>query len=502
MIAYPGLHCHDVEMKRRTFISTLTAASIAPLLHSPQAFAMRPMSSNGRIANDLAIVRSAMAMHPGLYLHRTPAQIDVALARFETDYAHAADTEDLARAYLALSRFLATLRCGHSYANFFNQDDADVKRLFDRSTRVPFFFRWVGNRMVILRDPSAMRLPRGTEVLALNGLTATQVLATLMPVTRADGANDGKRRSLLSVEGREDLETFDIFQGLLLPPTDGEHRLKVRLPNRKIEQRTCAPISLAERRAMMTKVDPTSDKPRWTWELRADGIAVLTMPGWAMWNSKWDWRTWLEERLDSLKDAVGLIVDIRDNEGGDDCGDPILARLVEKPISGWPFDLRLRFNEVPAIIRENSSTWDPSFYDLGKGAQSLGGGYYYPAAEETLARIAPSNKRITCPVVVLIGPVNSSATLVFIHAARATGKVTLIGETTGGNRRGVNGGAFLFVKLPFSGIEFDLPLKGYVARLSQPDAGIDPDVRVPVTVASLRDGQDEVLDQGIRYLLR
>lgn len=440
-----------------------------------------------------------MSIHPGLYLHRSPRDAELASRRFEADYIAAANREDVAAAYLALSRFLATLRCGHSYANFFNQDDPNVKKLFDQTSRVPFWFRWIGEKMVITRDSSAMALPRGTEVLELNHRRAKDVLAALLPYTRGDGSNDGKRRSLLSVEGREDLETFDIFQGLLLPPRGQFHYLTVRLPNGRVEKRSCAPISLGDRRAMMTRVAPETNLPRWTWERRPDGIAVLTMPGWAMWNSTWDWRGWLEERLDSLSDARGLIVDIRENEGGDDCGDSILARLVDRPTSGWPFDVRIRFDNMPAILRENSSTWDPAFYSLGDGARSIGDGYFLPADPETQSVIEPSSKRITCPVVALIGPTNSSATFAFINAARATGRVMLIGEQTGGNQRGVNGAAFLFVKLPFSGIEFDLPLKGYVARQPAPDAGIAPDIVAAVTLESLSSGSDEAMLRAVEH---
>ncbi|QIK77981.1 peptidase S41 [Sphingomonas piscis] len=486
-------------MNRRKFLSA-TAALPAAALFPSEICALRPAQQT-RVGKDLAIFRAAMAIHPGLYLHCSPREIAASQTRFEAAYSAAAEAEDIAAAYLALSRHLATIRCGHSYANFFNQNDADVKRLFERQTRLPFWFRWVGSRMIVTRDPSDMGLPRGTEVLELNGRLAAAVLELLLPYTRGDGANDSKRRSLLSVEGREDYETFDVFQGLLLPPAGGFHDLLVRTPDGRKVRCRCAPISLADRRAMMTRISPESGEPRWQWERRADGVVVLTMPGWAMWNSNWDWRTWLEKRLDSLSDAKGLIVDIRENEGGDDCGDPILARLINRPLSGWPFDLRLRFDQMPSLLRENSSTWDQTFYTLGNGAHPLGNGYFRPVAAETISVIEPSAKRITCPVVVLTSPVNSSATFAFINAARATKRVTLVGETTGGNLRGVNGGAFLFVKLPFSGIEFDLPLKGYVARHAEKDGGIVPDVHLPVTVATLRDGVDKTLSRAVQHAL-
>ena len=51
-----------------------------------------------------------------------------------------------------------------------------------------------------------------------------------------------------------------------------------------------------------------------------------------------------------------------------------------------------------------------------------------------------------------------------------------IGEPTGGNQRGINGGAFYFLRLPNSHIEVDLPLIGFFPPVPRPNGGITPDV--------------------------
>lgn len=488
-------------MNRRHFISAIAGTSLAGLL-APRASATALLDIRPGIDTDLdlSIVRTAMGIHPGLYRFQSPRAAERRLAGFEAAYRAAAAREDMAGAYLALSRYLTTLRCGHSYANFFNQDDTDVTALFAQKTRLPLWFRWVGDRMIVTRDTEGHGLVPGSEVESVNGQPAADLLAALLPYTRGDGSNDGKRRALLSVQGQEEHETFDIFQGLIAPPgADGLHRVTLRTPGGRRETRALPAIDLERRRAAMTRAPDTGDAQRWNWEERPDGVRLLTMPGWAMWNSKWDWRGWLEERLDSLAGAKGLVIDIRENEGGDDCGDPIIARLIERPLAGWPFETRLRFTEMPALLREHSSTWDERFYSLGEGARPLGGGEWSPREDVIQNAIAPSAKRIACPVAALIGPTNSSATFGFINAARASGKVRLFGETTGGNRRSINGGAFLFVKLPYSGIEFDLPLKGYVARTPQPDRGIDPDVRMTFDPAWIGAAEDPVIEAAAEW---
>jgi hypothetical protein len=488
-------------MNRRHFISALAGTSLAGLL-APRGSAAPLLDLRPGIVTDLdlSIVRAAMGIHPGLYRYQSPRTAERRPTAFEAAYRAAAAREDMAGAYLALSRYLTTIRCGHSYANFFNQDDADVLALFAQKTRLPYWFRWVGNRMIVTRDTEGHGLVPGSEVESVNGQRAADLLAALMPFTRGDGSNDGKRRALLSVQGQEEYETFDIFQGLIAPPgKDGLHRVTLRTPDGRRQTRDLPAIDLERRHAAMTRAPDTGDGPRWTWEERPGGVRLLTMPGWAMWNSTWDWRGWLEERLDSLAGAKGLVIDIRENEGGDDCGDPIIARLIDRSLTGWPFETRLRFTEMPALLRDHSTTWDKSFYSLGEGARPLGDGEWCPREDVTQNAISPSAKRIICPVAALIGPTNSSATFGFINAARASGRVRLFGETTGGNRRGINGGAFLFVKLPYSGIEFDLPLKGYVACSPQPDRGIDPDVRMAFDPAWIGASRDPVIEAAAAW---
>ncbi|WP_308813930.1 S41 family peptidase [Sphingomonas sp. GV3] len=484
-------------MNRRILLAGIVAM---PLLARPaRVFAERPAAP---AADDVAVLRAAMSIHPGLYRYLTPHDVERAFAAFEHDYLAGMQRGSLDVCYLALSRFLTALRCGHSYPNFFNQTDPTVKALFDRPTRLPFDFEWLGSEMVVTADHSDTgALPRGTRITAVNGGSTARMLERLMPFTRADGHNDGKRRSLLGVRGAEDIEYFDVFQGLLMPPAGGVHHIAATRPDGRETQVEVPAIGLAARQATMTRVRETSDSARWSYAVRADGVAVLDMPGWAMWNSKWDWRSWLSDRLDDAAHTRGLIIDLRRNEGGDDCGDPILARLIDRDLAGWPFTPKVRFREVPASLAPLVTTWDDRFRRLGVGGEDLGDGWFALPKREALAPIRPDTKRLRVPVAALIGPANSSATFGFVNAARNSGRIRLFGEPTGGNRRGINGGGFFFTKLPGSAIEFDLPLIGYFPDKPQPDAGIAPDVSIPTTAAAIAAGADPALEAAAVWAL-
>ena len=470
---------------RRAFIAAGAAAFAMP------ASASEPTAAG--LAGDIAILRQALTLHPGLYRYASPRIVEARIAALEPAFISAPGP---AARYMLLSRFLASIRCGHSYANFFNQRKAMATELFDRPTRLPFHFRWIDGRMIVTADHSGTgRLARGTEVVAVNGLPARRLLAALMPYVRADGHNDAKRISLLEVRGDDDIETFDVFQGLLLPPPGMAHRLTIRSTGKQAVQLEVPAIGLAARRAAM----PAARAIAWDWAVRPDGVAVLTMPGWALYNSKWDWRSWLNDRLASLGGARGLVVDIRDNEGGDDCGDALLARLIDAPLGPRARERRLRYRRTPAAIDRYLDTWDDSFRTLGVDAADLGNGWYRQTGAMADDSIAPVGPRLTLPVAALIGPVNSSATFAFAERAKDSRRIRLFGSATGGNRRGINGGSFFFVRLPASGIEFDLPLIGYFPLVHQPDAGIQPDVRIAQDIADISAGRDPALEAAAAW---
>jgi hypothetical protein len=63
-------------------------------------------------------------------------------------------------------------------------------------------------------------------------------------------------------------------------------------------------------------------------------------------------------------------------------------------------------------------------------------------------------------------------------------------------QRGITSGAFLFLRLPKTGIEVDVPLIGQfpVAATLQPDAGLELDVLVRPTIEDIASGRDAELE--------
>lgn len=444
------------------------------------------------IASDIAILKHAYtAMHPGLQRYLTPSDVEAGFATLQGVWSARPSRAD---AYLALSRFLSSIKCGHSYANFYNQSDEVVAELFDGKTRLPFHFRWLGGEMVVTANGSDA-LPRGTVIRAIDGEPVSSVLASLLPYTRADGTNDAKRVAQLEVRGIDNYETFDIFYGLTRRRSGQSFRLTTDAGDRVVQA-----IDLKQRQAQIT-VPAKNDVPQWELKFESKDVARLIMPGWAVYNTKWDWKAWLDGVMEELatKQVRTLIVDLRNNEGGLDCGDEILARCIDQPLKRASYERRVRYRVAPKELDPYLDTWDPSFKNWGKDAVDIGNGYFrlIESGGDSRAPIMPKGPRFKGQLIVLVSPTNSSATFQFASLVQSNKLGLLVGTPTGGNRRGINGGAFFFLRLPASGLEVDLPLIGTFPATPQPDAGVVPDVTVKETVADIREGVDAVLGAAL-----
>ena len=451
------------------------------------------------LAVDADVLRRAYSeLHPGLLRYQTSSE---AQARFAALSRRLSRPTTLADAYVAFARTTAGVRCGHSFLNPANQEGAGAELILGGQNRLPFRFAWLGGRMIVL-DGAALHpaLRPGTEVVSISGVSCRTLLRELTPLVPADGHNDAKRVRSLDLRGEENWPLFDVLLPLVRPEITrgGVARLEVRgprgEPTRTVE---VALLSRAEREGTTRPgvVTRGSTEAAWRLERLPDRSGWLTMPSWAVFDSNWDWRSALDADLDQLAvdRAPGLVIDLRGNVGGLDVGDVILSRLVDRDTPKVEQRRLTRYRRTPADLNPFLKTWDRSFRDWGVTAVGPNAQGFYDLAPSDVSEgaiIQPRGKRFGGKVVVLVDASNSSATFGFAEVVKRRGLGTLVGETTGGNRRGVNGGAFFFLQLPGSGLEIDVPLIGYFPTHPQPDVGVEPDVHIALTADNVAAGVD------------
>ena len=471
-----------------------------------------PLSTSG-LQEDVAVLRATFEqLHPGLYRYNTKAEMDAAFDRLRNDFAQ---DRTLEQTFVRLSAFTAGIRCGHTFPNPSNQSQDVTAALLERRATLPFLYRWIGRRMIVTRDLTpGHSLSAGSEVLAINAIPAAEVLNRLLPLVSADGANDAKRTAL--AQGRaEAFDAPDVYLPMIFPNWTSPFRIRSRSWHRNaITTVQVAGLTPTERKSALAAVAPDvyGTAPFIKLRYLDDGAAVMTMPTWVMFHTKWDWKTWLNASLDEVieRKAPALIVDLRGNAGGDDVGALILARLRSAPEPDGAVARLVRYRKVPPALLPHLSTWDSSFKDWGAKAVELPSPWptappvpYFrqlTGQEQGLEEPRVPVRHFPGKVYVLTDASNSSATFAFARMIQEEHLGVLVGEPTGGNKRGINGGAFFFLTLPHSGIEIDLPLIGYFPAQPQRDEGLSPDVPVSPSQQDIGRDYDPVIARVERLI--
>ncbi len=181
-----------------------------------------------------------------------------------------------------------------------------------------------------------------------------------------------------------------------------------------------------------------------------------------------------DKLMGNIRKAKGLIIDLRENNGGNDAnGDAIIGRLIKKPIPGTSW-------KTPQHIA--------AFKAWGRPKKWFNGGTRTIEPREEEAYLGP--------LVILIGPKTISAGEDFAVPLHASKRATLVGEKTAGT-----------TGMPLQ-FKFSYIVRGRVCtkRDTYPDGkefvgvGVIPDIEVHPTRADIAAGRDRVLEKGLSVI--
>lgn len=439
--------------------------------------------------------RALTTLHPATTKYLSPEQWAAALARFETRGNAARSAREM---FLAATELAAAIRCGHTWTNPLNQAGAIKAQLDGARDKLPLRLTLVESRWLVLAS-AAPGVAAGDELLAIDGVAGPDIVRRIWPYLRADGSSDNKRLRQLSHD-RDGGSLMDLIWPLLSPPAAGRYRLDIRRADGRTLSVDAAAMTLADRDTALAgkgaAAEPVADAG-WTLAIR-DGVATLTLPTFSVWRSHFDWKRFLADAFARIEhERVGqLIIDIRSNEGGDGAiNRTLMSHLLQAPFT-WPESRPLSaYERVPYVLVKYLDTWDYGFFDrTGRGELLPDGRYALPprsAAERTITPVAAPFRGKAW---LLVGGENSSATFQLAWLAKLSGAATLVGQATGGNLRGLNGGELLWVTLPHSGVAVDIPLLASIPTVPQPDAPVQPDIEVRRTFAATAAARDQEVE--------
>ncbi|MEM6771786.1 MAG: S41 family peptidase, partial [Bacteroidota bacterium] len=472
----------------------------------------QPLLTVAALQSDFALIEQVVRqVHPGTFRYLTEAELTAKLAQLKTQFNQPLSIGD---AYLALNELLASIRCGHTGSPMYNQGPVVTSMLHYGKDKLPFTFRWMAEGMVVMQDATEDRVvPEGSVVTEINGVPAAEVLVTLRKYVGSDGPATGPVDAMLSLRGYAwRLEAFDALYHLAFPLPQTGFRLKLQTPEDDAPVEVTVPaVRRKERAAILTKRYPEHPQRAddlWRLDFEGEHTAILTVgdfTGFGLGKLALDYKEFFAEAFAEIdqRGVERLIIDVRENEGGND---PIVLELFTylqyDKGKGSPFEGRMRYQSFPKSLRPYVKTWGdniPAFFDPKPGKQGADGYYVYPKA---FTDRHPKRKKNAFggAVVFLISPLNASLGFYLANNVRR-GKVgALIGRTTGGCLRGINGGNLALLRLPQTNLELDFPVLGGFARTPQPATGVAPDVEVQSTLADIRQGRDPVLAAARQFL--
>ncbi len=458
-----------------------------------------------QMQQDLSILQSAWTnLHPGLYRYITPAQIQGYFNELKTKCSRSLDERYF---YLLLSQIAQKIKCGHTFLNPLNLDSLTARRFLPKKI-IPLLFEVVqGNKLIITHNLSEnSKIKRGDEIVAINSIPSHRIIDSLLTVSRSDGNNStGKKLNNIneSPDEADAYSLFDIYFPLFFQSNFDVFKLTIKKPasNKKIDlnvNATSFEKSIAAYENKFGKI-PVGEKT-WDYKILNPQTAYMKFGTFAFWNGGFNETKFVDSIFNDLAKRTAiknLIIDIRNNEGGDNTGDYILSYITSKKMGcDDPDRVCYRYLSIPDSLLKHLSTWDNSFKkpkDPTKFTINEIGLYELKASGQPCDYINPKPNGFKGINYLLTNAKNSSAGYEMARNFRVAKLGKIIGETTGGSQQGINGGEFFFLTLPNSRFEIDQPLI-YSYHANKEDKGITPDFEIKTTQKDISKSIDTQLN--------
>ena len=449
---------------------------------------------------DLAIVQLAFTqVHAGSNRYLDDTQLKQIFSQTKQDLSQTLSVKD---AYLRLSKLAASLQCGHTHTGIYNQSALIDQLTLAPANKLPVLFQNIQNRWYIthnLSDKSIIRA--GTEIIAINNIEVATISETLAPYLSVDGDNNARRAYLTQLLPTSSYQLFDAYFPLLFGQDQGDttYKLTLRLPNTSrqlivdVNGRT-----LKQRQAALVALKPELADVRNSLQFRTlndDQIGYLKIGTFATYNIDFDWQEFYSQAFAAFNTASveHLIIDIRGNGGGLDLPMLQLGEFLSDLVNqSLPFSPVRPFATLPESIKPYLKTWDQRLYTQTSMA---------------MPTLEPVDKTFSGKVWLLVDGANASATFMLAKQYQDAGIATLVGQPTGGNLRGINGGGMFFLTLPNTQIEIDIPIFQYLPTDIATDKlntisnhGLMPDVMIEARASDIQRQTDGVLNRLIQTI--
>ena len=440
--------------------------------------------------------RTLTTIHPGIYRYQTPASLENLFTELEAKLKSPLAEGEF---FKLISQLASQIYCGHTFPNPYNQNGIFRERISGGKLYLPFYFAIVGGKIIVTENASPVNLAKGSEIRKINNFTAREIIEKTLTVTRADGRNTPAHRIKQIELNRFEAERYALFDWyfpLFFAPSAGEN-FAIEATDYATKKKVTfqiAAMTKAERTAEIEKrygKAPTYDDG-WKFEIWNDGTARLKIENSITWRlKKIKFKEFLANAFAEMrkKNVEKLIIDLRGNSGGDtNVGFELARYLAKKNLSPYLASRRLVRNVAPQIdLAKYLDTYSKELKSvLLNGVpeniyKKADNGFFEILPNENTtdySPISPYENNFRGKTFIISDSSNASATFQFLNYVQENKLATIVGQETGGNRQGINGGNYFFLSLPNSKIETDIPVYFIASLKSNKDESVVPDFYV------------------------
>jgi hypothetical protein len=473
------------------------------------------MLSTQQLQADFAVFKKALTtIHPGIYRYNTPESLEKDFAELQGKLNREMSESEL---FILISQFTNKIKCGHTYTNFYNQDEKLKERLFNQRTYLPFYFQIIDGKAIITNNASSKNIAVGSEITKINGVAIKEIIEKLLTVTRADGNSTLEHRinSIgLSRNEAESYALFDWYFPLFFPLKDEIYTIEaVDFATKKPTSFQILAMTKGERTAEMAKrygASPTYDDG-WKFEIQNNSIGYLKIDNSITWRlKKIKFKDFLADAFAQLraKNIKNLIIDLRGNGGGSmDLGFELAKYLARKNLAPYAESRKLVRN---IAAQTDLAKYLETYSDELRSAIANGvpttsyrkfdDKYFEIIGRESYPQVTPYANNFKGKTHIIADSSNASATFQFLDYAQKNKLAKIVGQTTGGNKQGINGGNYFFLRLPNSRIEIDIPVYFSAPLKAQKDVSVIPDAVVKKDVSDIGNSFDREFEAVKRLL--